>query len=106
MNLTGSSGSPANDETNAPDSPAPSESPADAVPPVNPPFIFRGTPEGNALEELYGKLGEQPDPVPPEPQDVHDKELDEEPEQPATARVGRKTFWGVFGKCFGPNLSV
>ena len=21
-------------------------------------------------------------------------------------RVGRKTFWGVFGKCFGPNLSV
>ena len=55
---------------------------------------------------MYGKLGEQPDPVPPEPQDVHDKELDEEPEQPATARVGRKTFWGVFGKCFGPNLSV
>ena len=21
-------------------------------------------------------------------------------------RVGRKAFWGVFGKCFGPNLSV
>ena len=21
-------------------------------------------------------------------------------------RVERKTFWGVFGKCFGPNLSV
>ena len=23
-----------------------------------------------------------------------------------TRRVERKTFWGVFGKCFGPNLSV
>ena len=88
-------GSPANDETNAPNlpspsesqanSPAPSEPPAEAMPPVNPPFIFRGTPEGNALEEMYGKLGEQPDLVPPESQDVHDEELDEEPEQPVTA---------------------
>ena len=24
----------------------------------------------------------------------------------ATCRVGRKTFWGVLGKCFGRNLSV
>ena len=23
-----------------------------------------------------------------------------------TLRVERKTFWGVLGKCFGPNLSV